>query len=145
MYSMIDQSVADVMTRSVRTVTAETTASDVARLFAEEDIGSAVVVDLETGDPIGIITEADIMQQVATDADVTSVPVSSFMTTPVITINSTESIHAAATLMKDRSIRRLPIVDAGDLVGILTTTGLTHYLPRLRNTILRARNELAGQ
>ena len=142
---MIDQSVAGVMTHSVRTITDETTASAVARLFAAEDIGSAVVVTPETGDLIGIVTESDIMHQVATDADVTIVPVSSFMASPVITISSTESIHTAATLMKDHSIRRLPVVDAGDLVGMLTTTNLTHYLPRLRNSILRSRDELAGQ
>ena len=142
---MIEQHVGDVMTHSVRTVTGETTASAVARLFAENNIGSAVVVDPETGDLLGIVTESDIMHQVAINADVTSVPVSSFMTTPVITISSTESIHAAATLMKEHSIRRLPVVDGDDLVGVLSTTNLTHYIPRLRNTILRTRNELVGQ
>lgn len=141
---MIDQSVADVMRASVRTVTEETTASAVARLFADEHIGSAVVVNPATGDPIGIVTESDIMRQVAIGADVSTVPVGSFMTSPVITVTSTESIHTAASLMKDNSIRRLPVVDAGDLVGIVTTTDLTHYLPRLRNTILRTRNDLVG-
>lgn len=142
---MIDQSVADVMTRSVRTVTGETTASDVARLFAGEGIGSAVVVDPPTDEIVGIVTESDVMHQVASDADVTRVAVRSFMTAPVITVGSGESIHAAAALMKDHSIRRLPVVDDGDLVGVVTTTNLTHYLPRLRNSILRSRNELAGQ
>jgi CBS domain-containing protein len=138
---MIDQSVADVMKRSARTITEETTASAVARLFAENGIGSAVVVDPETDDLIGIVTESDIMHQVATDADVTAVPVGSFMTTPVITISSTDSIDTAATLMRDRSIRRLPVVDDDHLVGMLTTTDLVHYIPRLRDTILRSRNE----
>ena len=142
---MIDQSVADVMADSVQTITRETTASTVARLFAKDDIGSALVVDSETGDLVGIVTESDIMHQVATDADITAVSVSSFMTTPVITIPSTESIHTAATLMKDHSIRRLPVVDDGNLVGILTTTNLIHYLPHLRAHILRGRNEFSGQ
>ena len=142
---MIEQHVGDVMTHSVRTVTGETTASAVARLLAANDIGSAIVIDSETGNLLGIVTESDIMRQVAIDADVGSVPVSSFMTTPVVTIRSTDSIHTAATLMKDHSIRRLPVVDTDDLVGILTTTNLTHYLPRLRNAILRSRDELAGQ
>ena len=142
---MIDQSVADVMTTSVRTINEETTASSVARLFAENGIGSAVVVDPKTDDVNGIVTESDILHQVATGADVTSVPASSFMTAPVITISSTEGIHTAATLMKDHSIRRLPVVDADDLVGILTTTNLAHYLPRLRKTILHSRTESAGQ
>jgi CBS domain-containing protein len=142
---MIDQSVSDVMRHSARTITEETTASTVASLFAENGIGSAVVVDPETDDLLGIVTESDIMHQVATGADITAVAVGSFMTTPVITISSTKSIDTAATLMRDHSIRRLPVVDDDHLVGILTTTDLTHYLPRLRNAILRTRNELDGQ
>lgn len=142
---MIDQSVADVMTPFVRTTTGETTANAVARLFSDDGIGSAVVVDPGTGDAVGIVTESDIMHQVAVDADVRSVPVSAFMTSPVVTVTSTESIHAAATLMRDHSIRRLPVVDDGELVGMLTTTNLAHYIPRLRNDILRARNGFAGQ
>ena len=142
---MIDQTIADVMTPFVRTVGEETTASTVARLFSEDGIGSAVVVDPDTGDMVGIVTESDIMPQVAVDADVRSVPVCAFMTSPVVTTTSTESIHVAATLMRDHSIRRLPVVDDGEPVGMLTTTNLVHYIPRLRNDILRARNEFAGQ
>ena len=142
---MIDQLVADVMIHSVRTITRETTASTVARLFAEDDIGSALVVDSETDDLVGIVTESDIMHQVAIDADISTVSVHSFMTTPVITTPSTESIHTAATLMKDHSIRRLPVVDDDTLVGVLTTTNLVHYLPHLRANILRERDELSGQ
>jgi len=142
---MIDQSVTDVMTHSVRTITQEATASTVARLFATDGIGSALVIDAETDDLVGIVTESDIMHQVATGADITRVSVTSFMTTPVITIPSAASIHTAATLMKDHSIRRLPVVDDGTLVGILTTTNLVHYLPHLRANILRERDELSGQ
>jgi CBS domain-containing protein len=135
---MIEQSVSDVMTQSARTVTAETTAGAVARLFAANAIGSAVVVD-ETGDVVGIVTESDVMRQVANDADVAAVRVGSFMSTPVVTTTSTASIDAAAQLMRDHSIRRLPVVDDGELVGVLTTTNLAHYIPRLRDVIRRAR------
>lgn len=142
---MIDQFVGDVMTQSVRTIPPETTACDVATLFADHDIGSAVVVDPETGEYSGIVTESDIMQLVAAGADIDSVRVAAFLSAPLVTIASTEDIHTAATLMKEHSIRRLPVTDDGDLVGILTTTDLSHYLPRLRNTILRGRNDLAAQ
>lgn len=142
---MIDQSVGEVMTHSVRTITPETTARDVAVLFAENDIGSAVVVPSASDEIVGIVTESDIMQQVAAGVDIGSVRVESFLSAPVITIESSEDIHTAADLMKAHSIRRLPVVDDGDLVGILTTSNLTHYMPRLRNTILRKRQELSGQ
>jgi CBS domain-containing protein len=142
---MIDLSVGDVMTRSVRTISREATACKVAVLFAEHNIGSAVVVAPETGEVTGIVTESDIMQQVAAGAAIEAVRVDSFLSAPVITTTSSERIHTAADVMKEHSIRRLPVVDDGDLVGILTTTNLTHYLPRLRNTILRERNEHSGQ
>lgn len=142
---MIDQVVGDVMTESVRTIPPETTACDVATLFADHDIGSAVVIDPETGEYRGIVTESDIMQQVAAGADIESVPVAAFLSSPLVTIASTEDIHTAATLMKEHSIRRLPVTEDDNLVGILTTSDLTHYLPRLRNTILRGRNDLAAQ
>lgn len=139
---MITQSVGDVMRPSVRTITEDTSASAVAELFAAHDIGSAVVVDPETAALVGIVTESDILEQVAMGTDVRTTPVGSFMTAPVITVHISESIHTAANLMKDESIRRLPAVDDGDLVGILTTTDLTHYLPRLRNAVLRTRDDL---
>ena len=133
------------MTRSVRTVTPGTTAREVATLFADHGIGSAAVLDPETGVYSGIVTESDIMQQVATGADIDSVCVAAFLSTPLVTVASTADIHAAAALMKEHSIRRLPVTDDGDIVGILTTTDLTHYLPRLRNTILRGRSDLVAQ
>ncbi|MHC3439480.1 CBS domain-containing protein [Natrialbaceae archaeon A-gly3] len=142
---MIDQTISDVMSRDVRTATDEATASDVARALAEGDTGSVIVTAPETNEIRGIVTESDIMHQVAVDAEISSVPVSSFMSTSIVTVAGEESIHTAASLMKEHSIRRLPVVDDGELVGILTTTHLAHYLPRLRRTILRSRGDLGGQ
>lgn len=102
------------------------------------------MVDPETGDPLGIVTESDIIHQVAVGTDIESVTVDMFQSAPLITIPSTADIHTASALMKEYSIRRLPVIDDGDLLGILTTSDLTHYLPRLRNTILRDRSDLAG-
>ena len=141
---MIDQSVADVMTPIVRTVTRDTTASETARLLAASEIGSAVVVDPDTDEILGIVTESDIMRQVASDADVATTQVGSFMSSPVVTVASTECIHTAAALMKDRSVQRLPVVDDGDLVGILTTANLVYYIPRLRREILRRRKAMSA-
>lgn len=141
---MIDIPVSDVMARDVETITGDETAAGVARRFAEKQIGSLVVVDPGSGRLTGIVTESDVIQQVATNGDMETVPVSTFMSSPVVTIESIEPIHAAADVMKRHSIRRLPVVDGGQLAGIVTTTNLTHYLPKLRNTILRQRGSNQG-
>ncbi|TMT87887.1 CBS domain-containing protein [Haloterrigena sp. H1] len=133
------------MTQDVRTISRETTASTIARVFAEDDIGSAVVTSPEMKGVLGIVTKSDIMHQVAVDADISSISVGSFMSTPVVTVTGDKSIREAATLMREHSIQHLPVVDDDELVGILTTTNLAHYLPRLRRNILRSRNELSGQ
>lgn len=125
------------MTRSVQTATDEVTAASVAARFVKEGIGSLVVTDPATDDILGIVTESDIIRHVATGTDMEAVPVSALMSAPIVTI-ATETI-AAADLMRDHSIRRVPVVDDGRLVGIVTTTDLAHYLPRLRQTISRDR------
>jgi len=133
------------MTQDVRTITRETTASTIARVFAEDDIGSVVVTSPEMKGVLGIVTKSDIMHQVAVDADISSISVGTFMSTPVVTITGDKSIREAATLMREHSIQHLPVVDDDELVGILTTTNLAHYLPRLRRNILRSRDELSDQ
>lgn len=137
---MINQSVGDVMTRSVQTITPDTTACTVAKLFAENDIGSAVVIDPETDTILGIVTESDIMRQVAAGADIGTVQVDTFLSQSLVSVPSSEEIHTAATLMKEYSVQRLPVIDDGELQGMLTTSDLTDYLPRLRNTIRRTRH-----
>ncbi len=132
------------MTQDVRTITRETTASTIARVFAEDDIGSVVVTSPEMEGILGIVTKSDIMHQVAVDADISSISVGSFMSTPVVTVTSDKSIREAAALMREHSVQHLPVVDDDEIVGILTTTNLAHYLPRLRRNILRSRNELSG-
>ena len=133
------------MTRSVQTVTPETTTTDVAKLFAEHEIGSAVVTDPDSDALCGIVTESDIMKQIVADADLPTQQVREFMAAPVITTPSSECIHEAAATMKANSILRLPVVDDGSLVGILTTSDLVSYVPTLRNAIVRQREMYSEQ
>ncbi len=131
------------MSPTVQTITTEATVSEIARLFADHGIGSAIVTD-EAAQLLGIVTESDVMEQIAAHDDARSVPAGEFMSSPVITTESTECIHTAAERMKQRSVRRLPVVDDGEIVGILTTTDLVNYMPTLRSAILRERNIATG-
>jgi CBS domain-containing protein len=61
------------------------------------------------------------------------------MTSPVETVTEGLTATEAARRMREHSVRRVPVLDGDELVGIVTTTDLAHYLPRLRATILRER------
>jgi CBS domain-containing protein len=126
------------MSSPVQTVTAECSAVEAAQRMRADGVGSLVVRD-DTDAIAGIVTQSDIIEVLAAAADMATTTVADLMSSPVVTVGSDDRILAAAELMKDNSVRRLPVVDDGELVGIVTTTDLTHYLPRLRGTILRNR------
>lgn len=127
------------MTSPIQTVAGDTAASEIVGRFVQEGIGSLVVTHSESDDIEGIVTESDVIRQVAMGTDMDAVTASAVMSTPVVTIGADEPIATAADEMRTHSIRRLPVVADGNLVGIVTTTDLTHYLPRLRQTLLRER------
>jgi CBS domain-containing protein len=63
------------------------------------------------------------------------------MVTPVVTVEAGDTVLDAGKRMRTHDVRRLPVLDDGELVGIVTTTDLVHYLPRLRATIRRERTQ----
>lgn len=139
---MISLDIECAMSSPVQTATVACSAVEAVQRMRADSVGALVVLD-ESGAIEGIVTQSDIIGSLAAEADMAATTVAELMSSPVVTVGSDERILAAAELMKDHSVRRLPVVDDGELVGIVTTTDLTHYLPRLRNTILRNRKELA--
>lgn len=131
---ILDQQVADIMNSPVRTVDYETSVTDAARLLLHNDIGSLVV----TNDDIeGIVTESDIVRAVAADHDTTRMTVGQLMTTAVLTVDADASVETACERMRDNGCKKLPVTDGGELVGIVTTTDITHALvPGLDEVII---------
>jgi CBS domain-containing protein len=134
---MIPISVATAMTTPVTTVAPDTTMVDAARELRGAAIGALVV--LAGDDILGLVTESDIITVVTDGTGLETATVSDCMTAPVTTIRSDRTVTDAGERMRDRSIRRMPVVDDGELVGIVTTTDLAYYMPRLRATIRRDR------
>jgi CBS domain-containing protein len=125
--------VGEIMHTDVKTADAEDTFADVAKLMRTNGISSVVVLD---GKKLsGIVTERDIVNLVAAGGDPQSVKVVHGMTRRDLeTISSKTDIAAAAEHMVARNIRHLPVVDGGQVVGIISIRDLTRW----------AADELAG-
>lgn len=90
----------------------------VAKLFVRERISSLVMI--KNNKAVGIITERDVVKNINS----LKKKMSKVMTKTLITISSDKNLEDAASLMHKRKIKRLLVVDSGELVGIITATDL---------------------
>jgi len=122
--------VRDVMSREIRVVRPDTSVKEVVATMNKFDIGSIIVVQ---GDrPVGIITERDILRrQVEPCLAPELLTARQVMTTPVQTISETASIEETAKLMAKKRMKRLPVMNNGKLVGIVTFTDIVFKVPTL--------------
>jgi CBS domain-containing protein len=113
--------VADHMTRSLLTVSTDGTIGEAAARMVERGVGAVVVVD---GKSIAaILTERDVMKAVAAGKD-GSAPVTEWMTRHPDTIEPDDTTDHAATLMIHGGFRHLPVVEEGEVVGIVSIRDL---------------------
>jgi CBS domain-containing protein len=112
--------VEDFMTKKVVMIEASGTIAEAAKLLADENVGSLVVVS--GGKPVGIITDRDIVVKAVAAGLPVSERVERIMSSPLITVEPQTPIMEAIQLMEKHSIRRLPVVEHGKVVGILTST-----------------------
>ncbi len=115
----------DIMTKDVITIDPDRTLVEAARLMAEKNIGSLVVV--ERGKTIGIITERDFLQVVSRTLNVEKVKVREIMSKPVVTCEPETRLVDLVSLMQKRRIRHVPIVKKGKLIGMVSSFDLACY------------------
>lgn len=122
--------VVEIMTATPVTIRVSANAREAAELMRDKGIGSLVVE--EAGQPIGIVTERDLVTKVAaSDLQPSRVSVRDIMSTPLVAVHPHEEVAEAARLMAQRKIRRLPIVEGGKLVGIVTENDILRIWPQL--------------
>jgi len=131
--STLNQPVSEIMNSPVRTVDYTMSVPDAARILCYNDIGSLVV---ENGDIEGILTESDIVEAVGGELTLYRMTVGQLMTTTVLTVDAEASIEIACDRMRTNEVKKLPVTEDGDIVGIVTTTDVTHSLvPDLEDVI----------
>jgi CBS domain-containing protein len=115
---MAKQTLAEVMIPNPITCTVDAEVQEAAQLMRDRDIGDVVVVD---GQRVrGIVTDRDLVVRGLAAGFAPSTQLSDVLTEGVITVDVGETTARAAELMRDRSVRRLPVVDGDVLVGVVS-------------------------
>lgn len=146
--------VSQLMTKDVVTVRPDTSLKDVAALLATHGISGMPVV--QDGEVLGVISEADIVYKERGPAqqpdglfgklfarpDVNAAKIEArtageAMTSPPITISPRRRVSEAARLMIEKQVNRLPVVDGGQLVGLVTRADLVRAFNRSDDEIAR--------
>lgn len=114
----MSQSLKDIMTPTVATVSPGQPVQKAAQLMSQYNVGAIPVV--ENGKCVGIITDRDITLRTSSQGlDPVTTKIQSVMTADVVTGTPQMDIHEAANIMAERQIRRLPVIENGQVTGIV--------------------------
>jgi CBS domain-containing protein len=116
-------------TEGVETVTPQTSISEAVQRMNERNIGSLLVMD---GDRlVGIFTERDVLTRVVPQQlDARRTPVGEVMTRNPITIAPTRTVQEAMMVMTDTRHRHLPVVQGGEVIGVVSIGDTTRWMVR---------------
>ena len=102
--------------------------SSIVNIMGEKKIGSVVIT--REGGPIGIFTERDLLTQFLATGRSLMIRVGDACSSPLMVIPSRITVHEASFLMASRRIKRLPVVENNDLIGIITARDLVEAYAR---------------
>lgn len=126
----------DVMVTDVVTVNKELSVFEAAEMLKSKDIGCVIIT--ENAKIAGIATERDIIHKVvAGSLDPKNTNLEQIMTKDVLTLGKDNLVREAVDLMEVKNIKKLPIVDEGKLIGIVTMTDLISILRKIEAAMLK--------
>nr|WP_266077760.1 CBS domain-containing protein [Haladaptatus caseinilyticus] len=106
------------MTREYVGVSESDSVLGAVQLMQSEGVGSVVV--LRGREPVGIMTESDVLDLIADERDPAETTVADVMTSPVVSMRADRSLADAAGMMAQQGIRRIVVTRDDELVGVLT-------------------------
>jgi len=132
--------VGKIMTKNPLTIDRNETVLKAAQYMSKKRVGCVIVVDNKK--PVGILTDTDLTKRiVATARDPAKTKVGDVMSTPLIFVKPDDDYTVVVEKMKKHKIKRIPVLDKGKIVGILTTTDIARTVPEMID-ILEARMEM---
>ena len=125
------------------TVRSTTSAQQCAVKMTKERVGCLIV--LEKKEPVGIITErgfADLVKK--GNFDCKKVTARNFMTKPIISIDIDATYEKALRIFEKEDIKRMPVIEDGDVVGLLTLRNLITHTKKSMRALTRENNLLSS-
>ncbi len=104
--------------------------------LAAANIGALIVVEASGGEPVGILSERDVIRRMAAATEVRSAVVGDLMSSPIVTGTPEDDADSVLHTMTTRRFRHLPVVEDGELVGMVTIGDLVKaQLNEFRGTV----------
>ena len=130
----------EVMSKPAVMIDAGKTAKVAGELMRKMRKGFLVV--MQKGSPIGTLSDSDLIGRIVAKAkDASKVKVRELMSRPIISVSSSEDVMEAVKKMRKSNIHRLPVVDGGKVVGVISLTDIARSSPDMAY-ILEYRREM---
>jgi len=122
--------VKNIMTKPVVKIEYNKTVREAAQLMSKHRVGSIIVT--KNKKPVGIITETDINKKIVAEAkDPRKIKVEDIMSSPLIFVLPDDDLLDVVEKMKRHKIKRIPVIEKGRLIGIVTNTDIARTTPEL--------------
>jgi signal-transduction protein with cAMP-binding, CBS, and nucleotidyltransferase domain len=126
----LDAPVTEVMDHNVVILDDSASINEAARGMEENGVTSILVRNSESGKVTGIVTERDIIYRaVAKSLGMYKVKIKKITTTPLITVDKQTPCIEAIKIMREKGLRRLPVLEEGNVIGIVTLMALAGNVP----------------
>ncbi|HKH05234.1 MAG TPA: CBS domain-containing protein [Acidimicrobiales bacterium] len=112
------QSIGEVMTHTTRTLETDATVQQAAQVMAEDDIGAVIVC--RDGRVAGIVTDRDITVRATAQGKGTETTLGDVCSGDVVTLSPSDTVGDAVQIMREKAVRRVPVVEGDKPVGIVS-------------------------
>jgi len=120
----------DVMVDKVITIAKDATLEEAVKLMNEYEIGCLIV--MENKKPVGIMTERDLLKRVLSKSkQLGKKKVTEVMSENLVSVSPQIEIEEAARLMYEKKIKKLPVIEKGKLLGLVTLTDILRIHPQI--------------
>lgn len=129
--------VSEVMTRNVVSIDADASVFDACMMYKEKKVGCLVVVS--DGTCVGIVTERDLIERsICQRRNPEATKVKEIMSSNIKVVNALDTIEKALETMQQYKIKKLPVISAEKVVGIITMTDIAEARPDLSKRFMES-------